>query len=775
MAPHRISKLIGVFLILSAVSSSFSLLFLKNRVYSTPRISYKEETSPLKVGNAFVESIPTTSRQFAEVPNPTVRLDSEGLPVFLPSTNLTKNLTYELTRELIRTNPDGPQQPDGSTGVLSPTSAGVDDMITQSIQYATTTDLFGLDPEVKMIENYTEADIRKYISILNSIFEETEYSSKFKDLVAQEPTTETIHLQRLVYENVAGRLATLPVPLPFANVHQDLLRFYVHQSRILELILDDSDPLKGLLAVQNANQVLRDDVDTLDADLDLLFSILKPSDSSYQKDENKILSFLNDLVGVKTAHAIPVAVIANVVQIPYDTLIAAKTTLTAIFTKLTSYFTAASFAQKVWEIARKFLTETLKNKILHLLTQQIVQWIDGGGDPQFVQDWQGFMSDAFNQAAGSAIEQTWPQLCAPFGPLIRLQLTRIYLTPSQVSCTLTQIANNAQSFYDSFSNGGWLAYGESALPAGNYYGAIFEASNVVDAKAQRAQASANSEAQAAQGFLSTKICNDGSKPKKFNQPVPDPDHPGDFIVENKEKCPGGETPFVTTPGGALGHTLYSALGSPIQHIVNVQDFVALVSAMVDTALNRLIREGIAAVKGGRGDTGLTGAGAGYNPNRITRRLSDVPEVCQDFPAGSQMRRDCVDAANSAESDADHSPDQPSTSTTPEGLVQQGQINRVCGSLVGGALTDCTAGLNACTGKVGAGRTRCEQAAFDAAQAIATACPGLTGQEHDTCAENARVCAPLDTNCDPNDEVCLSKPRTLRWNACLQVEYEILNN
>src|SRR3989344_2063367 len=47
---------------------------------------------------------------------------------------------------------------------------------------------------------------------------------------------------------------------------------------------------------------------------------------------------------------------------------------------------------------------------------QIVMWIQGGGEPKFVSDWGGLLKDAANEATGDFIKEVeLTELCSPLG------------------------------------------------------------------------------------------------------------------------------------------------------------------------------------------------------------------------------------------------------------------------------------------------------------------------------------------------------------------------
>ncbi len=218
-----------------------------------------------------------------------------------------------------------------------------------------------------------------------------------------------------------------------------------------------------------------------------------------------------------------------------------------------------TFFRKVTEVA----VAALKRRLLSMVTDQIVNWVEGGGKPLFVTDWKGFLSDAANIAAGDfALELGLEELCSPFGLQVQLSILNPPRFTDFVSCTLDDIVGNIENFYEDFRNGGWFAYSEMWLPQNNYYGAVFMAMNERDRRiAEEAQASIL-EAVSGNGFLGTRKCD-----------------------------PSGRFCTITTPGAQVGALVAKAVGSDIDYLINANDLAVYVGAIADALINRLIRSG----------------------------------------------------------------------------------------------------------------------------------------------------------------------------------------
>jgi hypothetical protein len=298
---------------------------------------------------------------------------------------------------------------------------------------------------------------------------------------------------------------------------------------------------------------------------------------------------------------------------------------------------AKEFWSKIKDKLEAMALSILQDQLVHRLVQQVITWVQGGGKPQFIKNWKGFLSGVGKDAAGTAIDELAPQLCSPFSALIKVQLQQTYLANAPTPrCTIDRVVNNFENFYSNFENGGWVAFGSAAVPSNNFFGASVEASDYVAQKAGELKAAKNSEAGANGGFLSTERCVEFDT-KRFTAPIlassimvqsfellkqqpgydhgecgPDGSDPKIYVCQ-AYFCTKKET---VTPGDVIGSQLNQALGSPIHRIVSAKDITALVSALVNSGLMKLIRAGqrglTGLIQGGSGEAAPSGGG-GNNP------------------------------------------------------------------------------------------------------------------------------------------------------------------
>ncbi|MDP3901639.1 MAG: hypothetical protein Q8Q37_01515 [bacterium] len=217
------------------------------------------------------------------------------------------------------------------------------------------------------------------------------------------------------------------------------------------------------------------------------------------------------------------------------------------------------FNQNLFEWGQTFVLETLKKRVLDMMVDQIIQWVQGGGEPKFITDWGSFLRDAGQQAVGDfAQELGLGFLCEPFSFQIQIALQNPSPFSQRASCTLDEIVGNIENFYQNFENGGWIAYSESWKPRNNYYGSLIMAYDEQQNRRESAESAAWSEGIAGGGFLSTKDANGN----------------------------------ISTPGSVIGATVAKAIGSDIDYIVNAQQLQEYIAAISDAVINRLIKEGI---------------------------------------------------------------------------------------------------------------------------------------------------------------------------------------
>ncbi len=260
-------------------------------------------------------------------------------------------------------------------------------------------------------------------------------------------------------------------------------------------------------------------------------------------------------------------------------------------------------AKELGEQVLKGLLHALKKRLLDMMVDQTVYWIQGGGQPMFVTDWKSFLAQGVNVAGGDLlIELGAGALCRPFG----LQLQVAVLQPPRFSrmvrCTLDQVVGNILGFYEDFRRGGFIAYREVWQPQNNFYGALLMAMDEKQRRiADNLRASTN-EAVAGGGFLGTKECfprpGKGPPRETFEKlEAGEQKFLKNFYTQDARRNPLDYNCFVTTPGTTVGAAVATALEGHQNLIISAEDLGAYVAAISDALINRLIREGVTGLRG----------------------------------------------------------------------------------------------------------------------------------------------------------------------------------
>lgn len=168
----------------------------------------------------------------------------------------------------------------------------------------------------------------------------------------------------------------------------------------------------------------------------------------------------------------------------------------------------------VWikENWQKVMRDIIAKRIMDYIVDQTVQWIQGGGKPKFVTNWNGFLKDAGDIAFDSVIrEMGLAGLCSPFGLQLKLAFMPVQKFSQRISCTLDNVVKNIDDFYIDFSVGGWEGYLVSLEPQNNFYGGLLLANDEFISKATKAKAAAVNEAVSGKGYLGVKKCKETEK------------------------------------------------------------------------------------------------------------------------------------------------------------------------------------------------------------------------------------------------------------------------
>jgi|GEM_PF-2071439 len=648
MNSFDLKKLITGFLLLSAITSTLTLIFLNlngSALQSSPDTTEAENQNSLAIygepfdqaqgkpsrtigKNAFVEQLPQTpiygepSRTIGQTSPPTqssaATAPANDQPIYgeqsrtIDTSNLTKNFARIFAQQVISNNPTGPQlDADGKPTALSLPN---EDYAAAMFQQAAAGSNFTIDEKIadadlNIIKNYAPEDLKNYFDLVNATLADFASSTSRIDTANPSSTPETIAISQLMFEGTLAKLKTAAAPQPLADFHRSVLGFFANQAKVFVAASNyQTDPLKAVIALKNEGQIISRDLRQLQDEKNKIRTL------SFIENGKK-LSLLDTILGVQKAQA---------------EILGTGGTLEAILgvegahlvkTIVDWVETAAKWVKDELKSVADWLYETALRIAVNVLIDQfqnsVVNWIAGNGDPKFITDWQGFLTDVADKAVGQALFEasSTRAFCSGFGPLIRAAFLPVTLRSVGVRCTLTQVIANVQNFYNNFQNGGWIYYGATLQPQNNFFGNLIQINDDVLRKVGLAEEAAKSRAVANQGFKGGGQANapgrgpNGGKCVKSHIEGPDPicnPETGDCGPdERKTVC---DKEIDDTPGAAVGNALFGSMNLKQNQIVNARRFEELAAALVNAAVSRVIKEGLSA---------LTAATNPSSPHNVT--------------------------------------------------------------------------------------------------------------------------------------------------------------
>ena len=214
--------------------------------------------------------------------------------------------------------------------------------------------------------------------------------------------------------------------------------------------------------------------------------------------------------------------------------------------------------------ATKIAGQIFKKVILDRLVDALLAYINGQKDT-IIDDWDQFFQQAGDDAVGLLAQQVninGINLCNNFNLNLRFMLLPPNKFSERVTCSLSQIIGNIDSFLNNFENGGWVAYQEQWYPNNNFYGAAITALDEVALQSARAKDAAQSQGIAGGGFFSQVKCNP----------------PGTNL-----NCK------IVTPGSYIQDQVNALIGpkKDLLSIIGADDIAAYMGAIVNAGINRL--------------------------------------------------------------------------------------------------------------------------------------------------------------------------------------------
>ncbi|MBI4993849.1 hypothetical protein HZC33_02760 [Candidatus Wolfebacteria bacterium] len=191
--------------------------------------------------------------------------------------------------------------------------------------------------------------------------------------------------------------------------------------------------------------------------------------------------------------------------------------------------------QNGWDDTKKCIKDVLRKQLMDWTVDQVVDWIQNGGDlgSRFTIDWEKDKQSAWNAGAGAVINEVAPFLCSDFRAKVQLSYMPVQKFHKRLECTLDKVQANISDFSNDFNNGGWLAYNTMWQPQNNYFGVNLMIHDEAAARGSNKAEAAINDLNAGAGFKSLKSCKVALKS-------------GDSIDD-----PWGGSPISLTAGDAI--------------------------------------------------------------------------------------------------------------------------------------------------------------------------------------------------------------------------------
>jgi len=599
MNGYNFKKLVSAFLLIATITGSGAFLF--SQFFLT--LSSSEDTQSAEDGllreNAFVEPVPEFPLAIPD--NSVQELSDADLPPVPETDNLTEQFAAELAREFLRSNPRGPQA--GSEGeriLTSPGDAVIEDIILKGMNAHARAELKhpSVPPDPKrIIRDPSPDDLAVYLARVDRLVRENFVTPRLIPSLATSPSSEnTLNAARTAVEATLIELQDADVPESLLGLHTNLLKLLSYQNEDVSRAMGN-DPLRAYYAFASRDTTYTNTLQAVMREAEKAKKIFDDATARAPMPRAPLMG----LFSVPTAHAI-----GGVGDIVFDPAAMAQS--------LEEFF--------LWlkDMLLQILIQQVKTQIIQRMVAQIVNWIQGGGKPQFVSDWKGFLEDSKQNVIGGVIQQVAPGLCSPFrgfvsGALKPIPQQRLLEPP--VTCTLDQVVSNIKGFAKDFSQGGWAGYFAVLQPKNNPWGAVLLTQQLALRAASKEEESKTNEGISGGGFLSTKTCvspqtvpvrgtsqaDSNCDPSQQScagtagpteselKSIPD-------YVPGSARCSGGAcTSYqicapngwqVTTPGNTVANVTNQAITSPIPNIIGAEDIGAIISALIDSALNKLL-------------------------------------------------------------------------------------------------------------------------------------------------------------------------------------------
>lgn len=642
------------FLILSVVISSFTMILSellsgeKNSSSNSAdsNSAVEKDLATASSGGVFAEALPRPLSRWSNTINAMAQ-DSSGDSIVSNPNNMTEQFMARYANVVKDGNPDGPVPEDGTDNTLLalPTEDKTAQLIAQVTSGTSTLPIIlpTVYKNINTIDKPTTEDGNQYLGQVLGILDSTLGSQDFKNsLDTQNPDISLITAGDLMSQQALLKVKELRVPKPYLSFHQSLLKYLDIQSQLTEAASRHSDdPLRAILAIQSAQKLTALAANDLKNETDNIKNI-NTKDWVGNRD-NKWLS----LVKIPTAQAFAWPA-WDIINGPFHIV------------------NSISNTKGFWDSIAKFILDGIVQAFIdQLITQfqnQTVAWIQGGGKPKFVTNWQQFLEDTADKAVGQALYKLDKSLCSNFGPLVTFYFQKVPTNGTAATCTLTQVGKNLEKFAKDFTKGGWISYREVTQPNGNFFGAMIMAHDDLVAQENKATGAATHELAAGAGFKGVKVCThyiSNTAGDTVSENCQDPKWLATASDTDKEMCAAYEgtnqkicdAEQNMTPGGSVAHAMFGAADYKIGRVIQAKGLASLVSALIDAAISRVIKEGLANLTGLFNNKPNTANATvhydkyGYSTGPDQPYLNDDQTLAQDVATSSRSISQNVNVAS----------------------------------------------------------------------------------------------------------------------------------
>lgn len=310
--------------------------------------------------------------------------------------------------------------------------------------------------------------------------------------------------------------------------------------------------------------------------------------------------------------------------------------------------------------SQKCLRDTVVKILGDYIVDQTITWIQGGGKPKFVQNWNSFFKDAVNAGVGEVIKESGAAfLCEPFKFQVKISLYPVQRFKQKIDCTLDKVVGNINNFMNDFTQGSWVGYGSLWAPNNNYFGQILLTYDESSQRASAKKEAAQNEALAGGGFLSVQKCVQKNQ-AEISSCLSECQSFDPVTGDNVNSCGEGNVRSfceehascdkyeATTPGSAVASMAIKSLDWDLTYLSMTQSWVA---SLTNAVVNRVITQGLSIMtQSNSPDTNvnvaISGANAAISPEDISAAASGLLQNIQGLKAGIVNNEQIISATKS---------------------------------------------------------------------------------------------------------------------------------